>query len=390
MFGGPPCFRPLLESSVPKISLRKPLTIVITVEGLATSALGCYGCSWNSTPAIDSLAAGGTVWDRWITPIDQPAGLINQWLRGLSPKQETRGQSLFMTDSASLNFEAAELAFDSVTRLQIEPVDQPAINVSETSPANAFSQFCTQVSSQTTLAWLHLDSLHRQWDAPVETDLETDESSEPVEDPDLEPVDAAEPFQLPMNTAVPSLQRTEQDDPDFVFAWMQRYGAQVRLLDGLIDGLLEALHRRSPTIVLAGTSGFSLGQNDWIGHRVGPLRSNEIRLPLVITGSTMLRVPGLASAETFPDLLGKSLEGLVLSSPTDWCQRDEEFEPSIVTQSNRCHKAVTTGHWFYAQDQPHGDECLYLKPDDVEDMNNIARLRHDVIDRLSKFTASGE
>lgn len=375
---------------MPKISLRKPLTIVITVEGLATSALGCYGCSWNSTPAIDSLAAGGTVWDRWITPIDQPDGLINQWLRECSTLNNGNGQSLFITDCASLDFVAAEAAFDSVTPMEMPAVQQPAETANETGLASAFTQLCNQISSSTTLAWLHLDALRRQWDAPIETELESDEPSEPVEDPDENPIDTVEPFRLPINTAVPSVKRTDQDDPDLVFAWMQRYGAQIRLLDELIDGLLETLDRRKPTIVLAGTSGLSLGQNGWIGHRAGPLRSNEIRLPLVITGNSMLRVPGLASAETFPDLLSKTCEGRALSPPSDWCRRDLEYDPSIVTQSDRCHKAVTTGQWFYVQDQPHGEECLYLKPDDVEDMNNIARLRYDVIDHLSQLSPSGE
>lgn len=58
----------------------------------------------------------------------------------------------------------------------------------------------------------------------------------------------------------------------------------------------------------------------------------------------------------------------------------------VPTRSDRVIAAVTTPQWFYVRElDQHGiseEEHLYLKPDDVDDFNDIGRLRLDVIDQL--------
>ena len=78
--------------------------------------------------------------------------------------------------------------------------------------------------------------------------------------------------------AIPDVMRralsvSDDDDPDLLFAWMNRYANQVNTIDASIDWLLEALPDRRATLMLAGSSSFALGENGWIGHHCGPLRS---------------------------------------------------------------------------------------------------------------------
>jgi hypothetical protein len=66
-------------------------------------------------------------------------------------------------------------------------------------------------------------------------------------------------------------------------------------------------------------------------------------------------------------------------SPEQWCQSDEGT--SVITQSDRTEHAVTTPDWFYVQDHDQS-EHLYLKPDDIDDFNDVARLRPDIVEQL--------
>ena len=58
------------------IHLKPRPLLVVSLEGLTPSALGCYGSSWNRTPAIDAIADTGCVWDRWLATDDQPANMF--------------------------------------------------------------------------------------------------------------------------------------------------------------------------------------------------------------------------------------------------------------------------------------------------------------------------
>ncbi len=83
---------------------------------------------------------------------------------------------------------------------------------------------------------------------------------------------------------------------------MQTYGCQVRLVDRMVTLLLQAIQSSEveTTFVLMGTSGFQLGQNGWIGHRAGPLRSPEIHVPSDgSSGKTGIRIGGVHTLEVF-------------------------------------------------------------------------------------------
>ncbi|KAA5547144.1 hypothetical protein FYK55_01640 [Roseiconus nitratireducens] len=372
---------------MPKITLRPPLTLVMTLEGLATAPLGCYGCSWNDTPAIDQLAAEGIVWDRWISPLDHPNGLIETWLRDSQEAVRDygkEGSTRFLTDDKNLTIPPDLFGFGFVTRLKLDRSEAPAEQFDQTRLVQLAAAALDQVEPSTSLIWLHSDSLREVWDAPLESDddTETEDRAEPEQDAnEVDKPKEPAAVRLPDTSAVPKHQMLADDDPDLLFAWMQRYAAQVRVLDGVVDSLVESLRGRKLTVLLAGSSGFSLGQNGWIGHRVGPPRSHDLRLPMIVSTGGPLRVPSLRRATELSHLLQAHARSEPLITPPSWCAVDDEFSPAIVTESDRARRLVSTSKWFFLEDESAGEQ-LFLKPDDVEDVNDVARLRPDVIDRL--------
>src|SRR6516164_422391 len=56
--------------------------IVLIARGLQTGALGCYGNPWIDTPAVDSLAADGVVFDWHFADAADAAGARRAWRSG--------------------------------------------------------------------------------------------------------------------------------------------------------------------------------------------------------------------------------------------------------------------------------------------------------------------
>jgi hypothetical protein len=61
----------------------------------------------------------------------------------------------------------------------------------------------------------------------------------------------------------------------------------------------------------------------------------------------------------------------------------------VITQHRNAPIAITTNNWFYVLSDDRSlpseseEQChLYLKPDDVDDFNNVVRLRLDEADQL--------
>ncbi len=385
----------------------RPL-IVLTLEGLTTSALSCYGCSWNSTPAIDALAATGCVWDRWTATNDQPLTLLKHWMSAggselddwLTP-WKTRGPVDLLTDDRRLSDLGIDSEFD--TTLLVEPSDaEHSADVASEIEETQFGRLIASAIERDargpwSVLWLHSRFLSQRWDAPRELfPIEADEADDtPSEEVELLSIPGSEMAakrleNLPLifdAARVPRVKLDDQSHPDLVNAWMRTYGCQIRLLDLLIEILLQSLCADDPQFVLAGASGFSLGQNGWIGHSAGPLRSCDLRLPMVVSDRGPIRSAQLTPTDKFPQIL-RSLtsDSARLVSPSQWCQLDDEFKPRVTTNSRRAAKVVTTSRWSFIRDLDSTDH-LFLKPDDVEDANDIGRLRSDVIDRL---IANGE
>ena len=320
----------------------------------------------------------------------------------------------------------------------------------------------TETGSPWSVLWLHSDLLARHWDAPrwlfpvdepdeaTETSEELDEDEyedadeeieefevevevdfsddslerefpfepvsedfrppsfafdllpDPAFDPTLEEQSEQEkgPPELVNSVTPPSYRIAPDDHPDWVMTWMQTYGCQVRLIDQLIAMVAQMIKQIDPNIGLAvvGTSGFSFGQNGWIGHRAGPLRSPQIHVPAIVHDPTgpMLRWPRLAS---LTEVIQRIVPGRAAPLPDFWAklseiepQRVDESEnestgtpandtsPEVRTRSDRATSAITTDQWFFVHDE--AAARLFLKPDDRDDVNDVADRCRDIVDEF--------
>jgi len=376
----------------------RPL-LVVTLEGLAVSSLGCYGSAWNSTPAIDAIAASGCVWDRWIAASDDP---VHQFRRWIYPAQEgdplapwkAAGSAELITDDPRLTDDVLGDRFDQVQQIGQEP-SRPREVATEIEQTR-FGQLVAAAIDRDQrgswdLLWLHSRFLAQCWDAPRQLFPVSDEEivTEPSDEVELLADPTAE-IEAPLAPLPPWFETAEpphvqlhgQSHPDLITSWMRTYGCQIRLVDLLLEVLLQSIRADDPQVILAGASGMSLGQNGWIGPQAGPLRSCDLRLPLVVSDRGPLRSPHVTStdslAQVIPSLANESTD---LIPPSRWCEDDGELSPCVTTESSRASIAMTTSRWQLIRDLD-GTDHLYLKPDDVDDANDVGRLRPDIVDRL--------
>lgn len=364
----------------------RPL-IVLSLEGFARAALGCYGCSWNRTPAIDSIAGGGVVWDRVTAESDDPSEVLKGWFNShwVEPWRQV-GSVELVTDTV----DQVSSCFDHVTCVpSTVPPEHPAEDVVETQLGRVIAAAIDrdQNLDDWSVLWIHSNALTRCWDAPRH--LFPDEQLD--EDDDLEPPEEGESFAPddPQNslppplerifnrTSPPQYQRREDDHPDWLSSWMRTYACQIRLVDLLIEVLLESLQVEDPWFLLTGTSGYRLGQAGWIGSRGGTLRSADIHLPLILSDLGPLRVPRLTASGVVTDLLGMLAQEKPQILPAQ-IEADSDPKTQVETSSKHVLRAITTPQWFYVQEQDLG-ESLFLKPDDVEDCNDVARVRKEIV-----------
>jgi hypothetical protein len=273
----------------------RPL-VVLSLEGLATSALGCYGSSWNQTPAIDAIAGSGCVWDRCIATSDDPNAVLREIIdpgddgeAGISGGRDwaetwrQRGAVELLTDSPSVEGLSGS-CFDRICALQFDEPSSSDVPVAEIDRSQLGQLFAAAIERDGedkpwSVLWLHSGFLTRSWDAPRDLfpiDEVDDTAAPPSEDVELlEAEPSSEPTldsPPPIFDAVvpPQIKLDDQTHPDLVNSWMRTYGCQVRLLDLLIEVLLGSLSAEDPYVVIMGTSGFRLGQGGWIGHRPSP------------------------------------------------------------------------------------------------------------------------
>jgi hypothetical protein len=409
--------------------------IVISLDGLATAAVGAYGSSWNETPAIDRMASQGTVFDRAICTHDHTASQLKAiWgERGInhdfvSAWKRSGRVELFVNagEQATLLSQLADqLGFDQCTVVETNADSEhdasqnsklPPDDIEDTSLAQLFvpvldrlNDVDPQESRDWSLLWIHSDLLTRCWDAPrwLFPIDEEDDDEEPIDQVDwlLEDFEAAsadvihtdapepKPPGLFESTEVPKLALNPDSHPDLVTSWMQTYGCQVRLLDRLMELLLEAIESFAEPVGLAlvGTSGFSLGQNGWIGHRAGSIRTPQIHVPIVLFDGSGpgIRRSGVQPIETalhailpIPSQEEPSLGETKRVAASEW-SREDDADLAVTTQTARAKRVITTPQWFFVQESGDEEEArLYLKPDDRDDMNDVADRCRDVVDTM--------
>ncbi len=371
----------------------RPL-VILSFDALATSALGCYGSSWNETPAIDAVASGGCVWDRCVATWDDPAETLREIFDGgWTDAWKGLGSVELMTDSETAVDVAPKHCFDQVHCVRNDRnATMPEPDIVETQLGQLVAAAIERDAEDDSwsLLWMHSSFLTQRWDAPRhlfpidqsdrDNEGRLDEAEMLEAELDQAPVlDRLDP--IFDQVSPPHIELQQSSHPDLATSWMRTYGCQVRLIDVMIEILLQSLRVEDPQVMILGTSGFRLGQGGWIGHRAGPLRSPDIRLPVILSDCGPLRIGQLAASGQLAESIREisSQAPPVSSAPHQWSRPVGQTE--IETNSSRSQSAVTTPEWFFVRDRD-SSEHLFLKPDDVEDFNDIGRIRHDIVQRF--------
>ena len=358
--------------------------LILTFDGLTPAALSCYGSSWNQTRWLDQCAATGTVWDRVITSTDDPLEQLTGWL---ADQRLPASETLLLTDNPSVSDHPSADRFPEAVLIDAD-APYAAAAVEETVLGRLAAVAASRLDDYPHL-WLHSSFLTNAWDAPRDLfpveDLEEDglEWDEPEDPADWRPAveeEKVDPEEVPppilAGVTPPDMLLTGEEHPDLVTAWMRTYGCQVRLIDAVLGVLLPVTRS---AVLVAGTSGFALGQNRAIGHRTGPLRSYHLRVPMIASCGSGIRDPQLRSADHLTKVIdivhqNESAAPPRLISPSQWAASTREA-PAVVTRHQQGMVALTDPQWYFHLE----DEALFLKPDDMDDVNDVARLEPDVV-----------
>lgn len=396
--------------------------IVLSFDGLAIAPLGPYGCSWLDTPAFNRLAAQGVVFDRCIASSLDPHRVLREAMlgNGSTPQRSTTGvvqqaqsigiPTMLFTDSLVCADSETAKSFDECHVITSpEDAHQPAESLEATRffelVAAALSRR-DSLGAQPHLLWIHYTGLTNHWDAPhglrdaddLMLDEEANEDPVPTEanwnDSSWTELESARQSSTPPVEQYSSA----TSDPDILLAWMTAYGAQIRTIDYVLGLILDQISGEADaSIALFSTSGFTLGENGWIGYRQGPVCSPQLQLPLFVTGfseSGSLHVLRPVSSKRLSETLAECIiepapklpahDSLQIEvHPDRWCEELAELEPCIVTLAGDSQNSVayTTPRWFCTESPGHPAR-LYLKPDDRSDVNDVASLRPDIVTAL--------
>ncbi|MEM1224067.1 MAG: hypothetical protein AAGJ40_00120 [Planctomycetota bacterium] len=383
--------------------------LIVTLDGFTPAALSCFGSSWNRTPAIDAMAMGGTTWDRTVCHQLDPSIRFTDWLSKwrLSPDQVS-----FVTDDGSIASLDAANAFSEIVLID-EPIESVAATMEETRLAQLFAVAMASADTSNCV-WIHSRFLLEAWDAPrtlfaIETFHDLDDAEPGFVDEDQESgVSTADADWQPMppwfdEMTPPQLAIDEHSHPDLLATWMRTYGCQIRLVDELIGVASRwAQGERGDVVVLAGGRGFALGQKGFIGGQSAE-GSSLLSVPVIASVGTGLRVPHLTGLDSFPSILDLAarFDGSLTGSnadvamaqrfpsldehptsdgPESWAEPTTDA-PWVLAMEGLTPVGLHTPEWFF---QP-GADALYLKPDDVHDINNVARLRPEEVSRFRDY-----
>lgn len=384
-------------------------TVVLSLQGLAIAPLGPYGCSWNQTPTLDALAASGAVFDRCIVPSDDAIAILDSLWQQLPAGYRF---SVVSDDARAIEL-AGRHECSEVLLVDAVETPVPADDVVETGLAQLLAsgidvlRRSEAASDQPALVWLHSDFLVRRWDAPrslLPFDQWTDESDDsgPLEEHEIPPApdEPADPLARTANfydaLEPPQLRWGADHDPDVTLAWMHTYAAQVLLLDVLLSVVLDAIGDVPTRLMVLGTSGFALGENQHFGC-CGPLHSPRIQVPVIGWGPPIPVArcgQPCTPAAALAALLGTQAAGQPgdaepnLLSPTAWAAEPEGHRPLVRTVAADGSQGLTTPDWYYyhaAEGEPFGGEELFVKPDDRGDINNVSSRVPEVLQQVREL-----
>ncbi|MHB1423371.1 MAG: sulfatase family protein [Gemmataceae bacterium] len=407
--------------------------IVFVVRGLQLGALGCYGNQWIDTPALDSLAAEGVVFDRHFADNADPAGARRAWRSGryhFPPGSNAAAAAadvlaalgkqgihtcLIVDDSRPSPPDFAE-GWDAVERIAVVAEQMPLDATLE-----AVGVALERLEKRNNwLLWIDLATLRMPWNVPAEiVEAYFAEESESL------PLESGEEETDPLPGDRGSAQtRAEVPDGiidgenDYLYLNLQTsYAAAVTYVDAAIGQLLEALDGLDggDDILLLVTTdvGQDLGEHGIVGTCRPWLHDELIHLPL------LLRLPARAEAGRRVAALTQALD--LAPTLADWFRtpladvhghsllplaRGEtesirEYACAGRQVGDALEYALRTPEWAFilpvhppltppARGEGEGEvdveraPQLYVKPDDRWEVNNVLQHHLELAEQLER------
>ena len=276
--------------------------LVITVDRLPAWMLGPYGATWVSTPALDSLAARGVVFDR-VMATSPAAGDTLRDLGGQLFAAAGGWPAAVVTDDPAVAavLAAAPATGPSVSVRLVEAVAKTKVEEDDarTNIARLVDVAIDVIAArQHRLVWCHVGSLGVAWDAP-----------ERYRDRYIDPEDPP-----PQGGAgVPGFAVDADTDPDRVVGVRQVFAGQVTLLDSHLARLFAAVRKGKDNagdwaVVVVGVCGLPLGLHGWVGVGGPDLPYGElIHLPAIVVDAAGRMAAQRYGGLVVPADLGRTL-----------------------------------------------------------------------------------
>jgi arylsulfatase A-like enzyme len=403
--------------------------VVVSARGLQVNLLGLYGNLWTDTPALDTLAAAGVVFDWHFAGRADAAGARREWRTGryhlpvpgdsasaapegpdLIALLRARGihTCLVLDDSrpgvpgfdVGSDFAAG---WDAVVRIEAEG--------GEGSPLERTLEAVNEVLDRLAerdgwLLWLDLATLLPPWDLPDEflepffTDEEEEEEEGEAEADEEE--EEGEPEEPLSPVREPEVGPIDPADDRLFLGLQSTCAAAVSYLDAGVGQLLDALRERPGgeeiVVVFTADCGLPLGEHGTVGL-VRPWPHEEvIHVPL------LLRLPGCAGrrvaaltqaadlAPTLAELFGVSVPEAqghsLLPLARGQAERVREYACAGGRVGDEVEWCLRAPEWAFLLPangaQAGRGPQFYVKPDDRAEVNNVLQHHLDRAEGLER------
>jgi arylsulfatase A-like enzyme len=385
---------------------------------LQVGALGCYGNQWIDTAALDTLAAGGVVFDQHFADNADSLGARRAWRSGryhlpvanpiaeavagpdlLAALRQRGIHTCLIVDDSRPSADEFALGWDEVER--VAPAEDMAALEATLEAAGAVLERLERRDDW--LLWIDLATLVSPWDVPEEfqapyfDEESLEEEDEEEETPEIEPL--APLAEMPTGSIDP-------DDDTLFLSLQASYAAAVAYLDSGIGALLEALGglEGGDDVLLVFTSdvGPNLGEHGVIGPVHARLHEEVIHLPL------LARLPGGAEAGRRVNALTQAVDLAATLADHFQASLSDAHGHSLLPLARgevetirpyacagrqvdaEIEYALRTPEWAFLLPARtnSGDSLplprLYVKPDDRSEVNDVVQHHLDLAERYER------
>lgn len=423
--------------------------ICLAVDGFNLALLGPWGNSAVETPVLNRLAAKSVLFDQYYTSTLSLPDLLTSFWNGKHPREKLPRPSLpllysalgyktvLITDENIPDEITAAAGFDETICLNESDREKPVLLLQATHFYQCLAKVAEQLKNSSDLSkddrplflWCQFRGWRTKWDFPNTLRLDQREDEEdPVPYPGM-----AVPFLAEPVWSSNKSDRALQVDVDEVLAITESWKAGLAVLEKGLDLICRTLDETdqmdSTLLAVTGVCGFPLGEHGRAGFPpVGTeypdtlFYSEELHLPLLIKfpgdRCRMVRSNALCEPEDLYRFLAEWPKDPFCQDANEKAastglfrlamEETEEIHSALFpveSNSNSVNRGVITSQWFLRQtsflssptkkspdDQWHDKSVyheLYVKPDDMFDVNEVSARVGEEYDELVKRMKSG-